>query len=126
MTAFNELNSNDGSVKLKEETSFKNLEINMNIVLFGARCWKRNTSKKLIKNTGYHKISTGDILRKAIGDKTPLGLEAKKLMDQGILVADEIVNGLVEERLKEDDCAKGFIMDGFPRTVAQAKVWIKF
>ena len=94
----------------------------MNIVLFGAPgAGKGTQAKELIKKYEIPQISTGDILRAAIANKTPLGLEAKKLMDEGKLVSDEIVNGLVEARLKEDDCKKGFILDGFPRTVAQAK-----
>ena len=94
----------------------------MNIVLFGAPgAGKGTQAKELIKKYEIPQISTGDILRAAIANKTPLGLEAKKLMDEGKLVSDDIVNGLVEARLKEDDCKKGFILDGFPRTVAQAK-----
>lgn len=94
----------------------------MNIVLFGAPgAGKGTQAKELIKKYEIPQISTGDILRAAIANKTPLGLEAKKLMDEGKLVSDEIVNGLVEARLQEDDCKKGFILDGFPRTVAQAE-----
>lgn len=94
----------------------------MNIVLFGAPgAGKGTQAKELIEKYNIPQISTGDILRKAISEGTPLGLEAKKLMDQGILVSDEIVNGLVEERLSQADCSKGFIMDGFPRTVVQAE-----
>ncbi|HZL06152.1 MAG TPA: adenylate kinase, partial [Coriobacteriia bacterium] len=65
-------------------------------------------------------ISTGDILRKAVADKTPLGIAAKGYMDKGELVPDEVVIGLVKARLQEPDAAGGFILDGFPRTVAQA------
>lgn len=65
-------------------------------------------------------ISTGDMFRKAQQDKTALGLEAKSYMDRGELVPDEVTIGIVRERLAEDDCKKGFILDGFPRTVAQA------
>ena len=94
----------------------------MNIILFGAPgAGKGTQAKELIKKYEIPQISTGDILRGAIANKTPLGLEAKKLMDQGQLVSDEIVNGLVEARLQEADCEKGFILDGFPRTVAQAE-----
>ena len=93
----------------------------MNIVLFGAPgAGKGTQAKELIKKYEIPQISTGDILRAAIANKTPLGLEAKKLMDEGKLVSDEIVNGLVEARLQEDDCKKGFILDGFPRTTSQA------
>ena len=94
----------------------------MNIVLFGAPgAGKGTQAKELTKKYEIPQISTGDILREAIAKKTPLGLEAKKLMDGGNLVSDDIVNGLVEARLQEADCEKGFILDGFPRTVAQAE-----
>jgi adenylate kinase len=65
-------------------------------------------------------ISTGDLFRANLDQKTPLGLEAKRYMDAGELVGDEVTVGMVRERLTEDDAAKGFILDGFPRTVAQA------
>ena len=80
----------------------------MNIVLFGAPgAGKGTQAKELIQKYKIPQISTGDILRAAIANKTPLGLEAKKLMDEGKLVSDDIVNGLVEARLQEDDCKKG-------------------
>ena len=66
-------------------------------------------------------ISTGDIFRKAIKDETELGQEAKQYLDQGKLVPDEVTNGIVKERLAQSDCAEGFILDGFPRTVNQAE-----
>ncbi len=66
-------------------------------------------------------ISTGDMFRAAIKNQTKLGLEAKSYMDQGALVPDEVTIGIVEERLLEDDCKKGFLLDGFPRTIAQAE-----
>lgn len=94
----------------------------MNIVLFGPPgAGKGTQAKELINKYGIPQISTGDILRTAISNKTTLGLEAKKFMDAGNLVPDEVVNGLVKERLQNDDCQKGFILDGFPRTVDQAK-----
>ncbi|WP_064612621.1 adenylate kinase [Streptobacillus moniliformis] len=94
----------------------------MNIVLFGPPgAGKGTQAKELIKKFEIPQISTGDILRAAIANQTPLGLEAKKIMDTGNLVGDDIVNGLVEERLKETDTEKGFILDGYPRTVEQAK-----
>ena len=94
----------------------------MNLVLFGAPGAGKGTQAKFIVDKyGIPQISTGDILRVAVANKTKLGLEAKKFMDAGQLVPDEVVNGLVEERLAEKDCEKGFIMDGFPRTVVQAK-----
>ena len=70
---------------------------------------------------GFPKISTGDLLRKAVQDKTPLGRKAAAAMAGGGLVADEIVLGLVEERIEETDCRNGYILDGFPRNIAQAK-----
>ncbi|RRD38738.1 adenylate kinase [Leptotrichia sp. OH3620_COT-345] len=94
----------------------------MNIILFGAPgAGKGTQAKELTKKYGIPQISTGDILREAIANQTPLGLEAKKLMDGGNLVSDDIVNGLVGTRLKKADCEKGFILDGFPRTVAQSE-----
>ena len=94
----------------------------MNLVLFGAPGAGKGTQAKFIVDKyGIPQISTGDILRVAVANQTKLGLEAKKFMDAGQLVPDEVVNGLVAERLAEKDCEKGFIMDGFPRTVVQAK-----
>lgn len=94
----------------------------MNIVLFGAPGAGKGTQAKFIVDKyGIPQISTGDILRAAVANQTKLGIEAKKYMDAGKLVPDEVVNGLVAERLAEKDCEKGFIMDGFPRTVVQAK-----
>lgn len=66
-------------------------------------------------------ISTGEILREAVKNSTPMGLEAKKFMDAGDLVPDVVVIGIIKDRLAEQDCAKGFILDGFPRTVEQAE-----
>ncbi len=71
-------------------------------------------------------ISTGDILRANIKQGTPLGVEAKKFIDKGLLVPDEVVIGLVKERLGEEDCKKGFLLDGFPRTLEQAEALGKF
>lgn len=71
-------------------------------------------------------ISTGDMFRAAIKNQTKLGLLAKSYMDQGALVPDEVTIGIVEERLLEDDCKKGFLLDGFPRTIAQAEALDKF
>lgn len=94
----------------------------MNVVLFGAPGAGKGTQAKFIMDRyEIPQISTGDILRQAIANKTTLGLEAKKFMDEGKLVPDEVVNGLVAERLAAEDCKHGFIMDGFPRTVVQAE-----
>ena len=94
----------------------------MNLVLLGAPGAGKGTQAELIIETyGLPHISTGDILRKAVADGTPLGLEAKRYMDAGELVPDEVVIGLVKERLSQPDTGAGFILDGFPRTVVQAQ-----
>ncbi|MFS8515033.1 MAG: nucleoside monophosphate kinase, partial [Planifilum fulgidum] len=66
-------------------------------------------------------IATGDMFRRAIREETPMGRKAKPFVDEGKYVPDEIVNGIVEERLSEEDCARGFVLDGFPRTLEQAR-----
>jgi adenylate kinase len=94
----------------------------MRIVLLGAPgAGKGTQAKKLIGKYGIPQISTGDILRKAVSDGTPLGKEAKSYMDKGELVPDKVVIGLIEERLKQNDTRKGYILDGFPRNTAQAE-----
>ena len=94
----------------------------MRIVLLGAPgAGKGTQAKKLINKYGIPQISTGDILRKAVADGTPLGKEAKSYMDSGGLVPDSVVIGLVKERLAQDDCKKGYILDGFPRNTSQAE-----
>ena len=94
----------------------------MNIVLLGAPgAGKGTQAKMMIEEYAIPQISTGDILRAAVANGTQLGLEAKKYMDAGELVPDSVVIGLVKDRLGEDDTARGFILDGFPRTVAQAE-----
>ncbi len=94
----------------------------MRIVLLGAPgAGKGTQAKMLIEKYRIPQISTGDILRKAVADGTPLGKEAKAIMERGELVPDKLVLGLVEERLKQDDCKTGFILDGFPRNTAQAE-----
>jgi adenylate kinase len=94
----------------------------MRIVLLGAPgAGKGTQAKKLIEKYGMPQISTGDLLRAAVKAGTKLGLEAKGFMDKGELVPDAVVLGMVGERLKQDDCKKGFILDGFPRNTAQAK-----
>jgi len=94
----------------------------MNIVLLGPPgAGKGTQAKRLIEAYGIPQISTGDMLRAALKAGTPLGLEAKKYMDQGALVPDSVVIGLVKERIEQKDCAKGYMLDGFPRNVSQAQ-----
>src|SRR6185503_18228421 len=94
----------------------------LNIVLFGPPgAGKGTQSEKLIAKYQLVHLSTGDILRNEIANQTPLGMEAKKLMDQGILVPDEVVIGMIDSRLDANRNARGFIFDGFPRTAAQAE-----
>lgn len=94
----------------------------LNIVLFGPPgAGKGTQSQNLIQKYNLVHLSTGDILRGEISNGTPLGLEAKKLMDQGLLVPDEVVIGMISNKLDSNKDAKGFIFDGFPRTVAQAE-----
>ncbi|WP_129128524.1 adenylate kinase [Geomonas oryzae] len=93
----------------------------MNLILLGPPGVGKGTQAKLlIDRFGIPQISTGDILRAAVKDLTPMGVKAKGFMDAGALVPDEVVIGIVEERLAQQDCQKGFILDGFPRTVPQA------
>jgi adenylate kinase len=97
-------------------------EVGMNIVLLGAPGAGKGTQAKMITQSwSIPQISTGDILRAAVAKGTDLGLEAKKYMDAGELVPDSVVIGLVKDRLGEADTERGFILDGFPRTVAQAE-----
>lgn len=94
----------------------------MNIILLGPPgAGKGTQAKRLIDTYGIPQISTGDMLRAALKASTPLGLEAKKYMDRGALVPDSVVIGLVKERIAEKDCAKGYMLDGFPRNVSQAE-----
>ncbi len=94
----------------------------MNIVLLGAPgAGKGTQAEKMIAAWGIPHISTGDILRKAVADGTPLGMQAKGYMDRGELVPDLVVIGLVKSRLAESDARDGFILDGFPRTDGQAE-----
>jgi adenylate kinase len=94
----------------------------MRLILLGPPGAGKGTQAKiLVEAYGIPQLSTGDILRSAIADKTQLGLEAKAIMDRGDLVSDSIVNGIVSERIDAEDCKPGFILDGFPRTIAQAE-----
>jgi adenylate kinase len=94
----------------------------MRLILLGPPGAGKGTQAKiLVEAYGIPQLSTGDILRSAIAAKTPMGLAAKEVMDRGDLVSDTVVNGIISERLDAPDCKPGFILDGFPRTIAQAE-----
>jgi adenylate kinase len=93
-----------------------------NLILLGAPgAGKGTQASRIVDDYGIPHISTGDILRRAVANGTEMGLEAKKYMDAGELVPDSVVIGIVKDRLQEADTAKGFLMDGFPRTIPQAE-----
>src|SRR5918911_4884923 len=93
----------------------------LNIVMLGPPgAGKGTQAERFAKTRGIPKISTGDMLREAVRAGTEIGLRAKAIMDRGELVSDEVMIGIVRERLERDDLASGFVLDGFPRTVAQA------
>ena len=94
----------------------------MKLILLGAPGAGKGTQAEILcAKLGIPTISTGNILRAAIKDGTPIGLEAKSYMDAGRLVPDSVIIGIVAQRLEEDDCARGFILDGVPRTIRQAE-----
>ena len=94
----------------------------MKLILLGPPgAGKGTQAVRLVEYYGIPQISTGDILRKAVKDGTELGVQAKSYMDKGALVPDEVVIGIIRDRIVEPDCANGYILDGFPRTIAQAE-----
>ncbi|MEI8208246.1 MAG: adenylate kinase [Methylococcales bacterium] len=94
----------------------------MRIILLGSPGSGKGTQAQFItEKYSIPQISTGDMLRAAVRDGTPLGIEAKKVMDLGGLVSDDLILGLIKERITQSDCANGFLLDGFPRTIAQAQ-----
>ena len=94
----------------------------MQIILLGAPGAGKGTQANFLKTKfNISQISTGDMLRSAVSDKTELGISAKSYMDRGLLVPDELIINLVKLRIKDDDCKNGFLLDGFPRTIPQAQ-----
>jgi len=95
----------------------------MQFIIFGSPGVGKGTQAKIIsEKLNIPHISTGDILRKAIKDATPLGVKAKEIVEKGELVPDNIMGGIISDRIMDDDCKNGFILDGFPRTLNQAEV----
>ena len=94
----------------------------MKLILLGPPGGGKGTQAKfLVKKYSIPQISTGDMLRANVRDQTALGIEAQNYMNEGRLVPDEVILGMIDSRLKEDDCKNGYILDGFPRTIPQAE-----
>lgn len=99
----------------------------MNLIFLGAPgAGKGTQAARICEKFNIPHISTGDILRANIKAATPLGIKAKSIIEQGLLVPDEVVIGLIQDRLKSNDCQKGYVLDGFPRTIEQAKALNEF
>jgi adenylate kinase len=93
----------------------------MRVILLGPPgAGKGTQAQRLVERHGIPQLSTGEMLRSAVAARTPVGLKAKAVMDAGELVSDAIVNAIVAERIDQQDCARGFVLDGYPRTLAQA------
>ena len=100
--------------------------MSMNLVLMGLPgAGKGTQAQKIVEDFDIPHISTGDIFRAAIKNETPMGVEAKKYIDKGELVPDEVTNGIVKERLAQDDTAKGFMLDGFLAILTRLRLWIR-
>lgn len=94
----------------------------MKLVIFGPPSAGKGTqAQKLSQKYGIPQVSTGDLLRKAVADKTPLGMKVKSYLDQGKLGPDDLIVKLIQERVSKPDCRKGYLLDGFPRTIGQAR-----